>query len=246
MVIFMLLTWQRGEVVLHRAILSRPILIRAACETVGRLNFALALTLTSLSGTSAILQATPLIVVLGAAMFFGEQVGYKRWLTIFVGLIGVLMVIRPGLDGFEPASIFAVIAMLGFAGRDLATRGAPPVLSNMQLGVYGFFVMIPTGLIMLYFSDQAVILNTTAAAQIAGSIIFGVAAYYALTVAMRVGDVAVVAPFRYTRLVFALLWGIFIFGENPDAMTLAGSVIIVVSGGYTLVQSRRVVAVKVS
>lgn len=139
MLIFILLTWRKGETVLHPAVLSTPILVRALCEIVGRFCFALAITLTPLSSASAILQATPLIAMLGAALLFGEQVGHKRWLAVLIGFMGVLMIIRPGLDGFEATSLFAVIATLGFAGRDLATRAASPVLSNMQLGVYGFF-----------------------------------------------------------------------------------------------------------
>ena len=238
MLIFILLTWKRGEVVLHPAISSRPVLMRAGCEVIARLTFALAITLTALSSASAILQATPLIAIIGAAFFFGERVGLKRWLAVSVGFIGVLMIIRPGLDSFEATSLFAVIATLGFAGRDLATRAAPMVLSNMQLGVYGFFVLIPTGLAMLLYSGDPVHLDWIASTQIAGAILFGVIAYYALTIAMRTGDVSVVSPFRYTRLLFALIIGVSVFGENPDVMTLLGSLLIVLSGGYTLIQSR--------
>lgn len=246
MLIFILLTWQRGEAVFHPEILSRPILIRAGCEVIGRLTFALAITLTPLSSASAILQAMPLVVVIGAALVFGEQVGLKRWFAILVGFVGVLMIIRPGLDGFEVASLFAVIATLGFAGRDLATRAAPPVLSNMQLGVYGFFVLIPTGLAMSFYNNETIQLDLLAGSQILGAIIFGVAAYNALTIAMRTGDVSVVSPFRYSRLLFALILGVFVFAERPDAVTLLGSLLIVLSGGYTLIQSRRTVALKMS
>jgi len=244
MLIFIVLTWQRGEVVLHRAILSRPILLRASCEVLGRLTFALAITLTPLSSASALLQATPLVVVIGAALFFGEQVGLKRWFAIVAGFVGVLMIIRPGLDSFEAASLFALVSTLGFAGRDLATRAAPPVLSNMQLGVYGFFVLIPTGLVMLWYSGDAIKLNTSASLQIFGAVIFGVAAYYSLTIAMRTGDVSIVTPFRYTRLLFAMILGIAVFGEQPDEMTIIGSIVVVLSGGYTLVQSRRAMTLK--
>ncbi|NRA53034.1 MAG: DMT family transporter [Gammaproteobacteria bacterium] len=244
MLIFIVLTWQRGEVVLHRAILSRPILLRASCEVLGRLTFALAITLTPLSSASALLQATPLVVVIGAALFFGEQVGLKRWLAIVAGFVGVLMIIRPGLDSFEAASLFALVSTLGFAGRDLATRAAPPVLSNMQLGVYGFFVLIPTGLVMLWYSGDTIELNTSASLQILGAVIFGVAAYYSLTIAMRTGEVSVVTPFRYTRLLFAMILGIAVFGEQPDEMTIIGSIVVVLSGGYTLVQSRRAMTLK--
>lgn len=239
MMIFILLTWKKDEVVIHPAILSRPILVRAGCEVIGRLTFVLAITLTSLSSASAILQATPLLAIIGAAFFFGEEVGLKRWIAVVIGFIGVLMIIRPGLEGFESASLFAVIATLGFAGRDLATRGAPKVLSNMQLGVYGFFVLIPTGIAMMLYSGEPIRIDFLSSIQITGAIIFGVIAYNALTIAMRTGDVSVVSPFRYTRLLFALILGIFVFGENPDLMTLLGSLLIVVSGGYTLIQSRK-------
>jgi len=239
MVIFILLTWKKDEVVIHPAILSRPILVRAGCEVIGRLTFILAITFTALSSASAILQATPLIAIIGAAFFFGEEVGLKRWIAVLIGFIGVLMIIRPGLEGFESASLFAVIATLGFAGRDLATRGAPKVLSNTQLGIYGFFVLIPTGIAMMLYSGEPMQIDFLSSIQIIGAIIFGVIAYNALTIAMRTGDVSVVSPFRYTRLLFALILGVFVFGENPDLMTLLGSLLIVVSGGYTLIQSRK-------
>ncbi len=239
MLIFIFLTWKRGETIFHHAALSRPILLRAVCEVTGRLFFVLAITLTPLSSASTILQATPLVVVSGAALFFGERIGFRRWCAVLVGFVGVLFVIRPGLGSFEPASLLALVGMIGFAGRDLATRAAPAVLSNMQLGIYGFFVMIPTGLVMHLYTDEAVTVNTPAWGLIAGAVIVGVIAYNALTIAMRTGEVSVVAPFRYSRLLFAILAGVVVFGEQPDVMTLIGGLIIVLSGCYTLVSDRR-------
>jgi len=235
-IVFILLTLKRNEVILHREILSHPIIIRVICEIIGRLCFTLAIVLTPLSSASAILQATPLVVVIGAAIFFKEHVGWGRWLAILTGFIGVLMIIRPGLEGFESASLFAVIGTLGFAGRDLATRAASPVLSNMQLGIYGFFVLIPTGVIMLPFTGGLFYPDTASSLKVMGAIFFGVIAYYSLTVAMRTGEVSVVTPFRYTRLVFALILGIIIFSERPDYITFSGSLIIVLSGVYSLVK----------
>ena len=242
MLIFIGLVRSQGQGVFHPALLSKPILTRALCEILGRFCFALAITLTPLSSASAILQATPLIAMIGAALLFGEQVGAKRWLAVLVGFVGVLMIIRPGLAGFEMASLFAVVATLGFAGRDLATRAAPAVLSNIQLGVYGFFVLIPTGIVMMLFQGQPTLPSGTAMLQIAGAVVFGVMAYNALTIAMRAGDVSVVSPFRYTRLLFALVLGIFVFGESPDLLTLCGGLLIVASGAYTLMQTKRVKA----
>ena len=236
---FILLTHRRKEAIIHPAISSKPILIRAIFEVSGRVFYTLALIFTTLSSASAILQATPLVVVTGAAIFFGEKVGWRRWSAILIGFIGVLMIIQPGLEGFESASILAVLGTFGFAGRDLATRAAPKVLSNTQLGIYGFFVLIPVGLGMLVFSGGVVIPSLIPALQILGATIFGVIAYYSLTIAMRTGEVSVVTPFRYIRLVFALILGYIVFSEQPNFMTLLGSAIVVSSGLYTLLRNRR-------
>ncbi len=186
---------------------------------------------------------------MGAALFLSERVGWRRWIAILIGFTGVLIIIRPGLESFEQSSLLAVIGMLGFAGRDLATRAASNVLSHLQLGIYGFFILIPTGLFMLAFDigpdnngllkQDFILPDITASLQILAATIFGVMAYYWLTIAMRNGDVSVVAPFRYTRILFALILGTIIFGERPDSLTLLGIIIIVASGIYTLIRSRR-------
>jgi drug/metabolite transporter (DMT)-like permease len=238
MVVFILLTKIRGEVIFHRDILSRPILIRSVCEISGRLFFAIAIVLTPLSSASAILQATPLVVAVGAIFFFQETVGWHRWSSIIVGFIGVLLILRPGVSGFEPASLFAVLGTLGFAGGDLATRAAPPTLSNMQLGIYGFFMLIIAGGILLFWTGALMVPDATASLQLLAIIIAGVIAYYALTAAMRSGELSVIAPFRYTRLVFAMILGIIVFGERPDSLTLIGSAIVVLSGIYTILRER--------
>ncbi len=239
MIVFMILTARRGEVLLHPAILSRPIILRSICEVTGRICFTLALALTPLSSASAILQATPLIVIIGAVIFFGETVGWRRWLAILIGLGGVLLILRPGLSGFEPASLFAVLGTLGFAGRDLATRAAPQSMSNMQLGVWGFFMLVVAGCLMLNWTGGIIWPGANNLLQIAGAIIFGVIAYNALTIAMRSGEISVVAPFRYTRLVFAMVLGVVIFAERPDSLTLLCSAIVVGCGLYSVFRERR-------
>ncbi len=236
---FALLTLHKKQKLVCREIFSKSIGIRVICEVTGRLCFIIAIALTPLSSASAILQATPLVVIVGAAIFFDEHVEWQRWVAIIIGFIGVLMIVRPGLDEFEPASLMAVLSTLGFAGRDLATRAAPPALSNMQLGVYGFVILIPTGMIMLLFTEELIRPETVSGIKVLGAIFFGVIAYYSLTVAMRTGDVSRVTPFRYTRLIFALILGVVIFAEHPDPITLSGSCIIVLSGIYSLFTMKR-------
>lgn len=240
---FAVLAARKGESVLHPAALSRPLLIRSGFEVTGRLFYSLAIALTPLSVASAILQATPLVVVSGAALIFGETVGWRRWTAILVGFAGVLVILRPGLDGFDALSLLTVLGLIGFAGRDLATRAAPPVLSNRQLGVYGLSMLALAGAILLAISGGARVPDVMGAGLILATSAFGVAAYFALTVAMRTGDVSTVTPFRYTRLVFAMILGVLAFGERPDLLTLIGSALVVGAGIYALVSggpSRRV------
>ena len=148
---FALLSILAREAPLTRAMLSRPLVLRSLSEVTGRLFFMLAIALTPLSTASAILQATPLVVMTGAALLFGERIGPRRWLAVAFGFAGVLLVLRPGTQGFGAMSLLAVIAMLGFAGRDLATRAAPVSMSFRQLGVLGFSMLIVAGLIALPF-----------------------------------------------------------------------------------------------
>jgi drug/metabolite transporter (DMT)-like permease len=239
MAFFALLTRRRGEALFHPALVSRPMLVRSGFEVTGRLFYSLAIALTPLSVASAILQATPLVVVAGAALVFGEPVGWRRWTAITLGFVGVLVILRPGLDGFSLMSLVTVIGLLGFAGRDLATRAAPMVLSNRQLGLYGLAMLALAGAILLAVEGGARWPDATAALQLAAMTVFGIFAYNALTIAMRTGEVAVVTPFRYTRLVFAMILGIAVFGERPDLLTLTGVALIVGAGIYTLLRSRR-------
>ena len=236
---FAILTKRAGETILHPALLSRPLLIRSSFEVTGRLFYSLAIALTPLSTASAILQATPLVVVAGAAILFGETVGWRRWTAITVGFFGVLLILRPGVEGFTLLSLVTVAGMAGFAGRDLATRAAPPALSNRQLGMIGMTMLAVAGAAILSVTGGARVPDATALMLTAAMTACGIFAYNALTIAMRTGEVSVVTPFRYTRLVFAMILGILVFHERPDALTLAGSALIVASGLYTLTRSRR-------
>ncbi len=239
MVIFATMARAQGRSVWHPGFGTRVMVLRSVSEVVGRLCYTLAIALTPLSSASAILQATPLVVAVGAVVFFNETVGWRRWLAISVGFIGVLLILRPGLSGFEPASVFAVLGTLGFAGRDLATRAAPKNMANAQLGFLGFAMLVLAGAVALAWTGGVQWPTPRDWGGVCGAIVIGVIAYNALTGAMRSGDISIVAPFRYTRLVFAMVLGILVFGETPDAMTLIGSAVIVASGVFTLLRSQR-------
>lgn len=236
---FALLVRGRGQRLLDPVMLGPALALRALGEAIGRLGYTLAIALTPLASASAILQATPLVVVLGAALVFGERVGWRRILAVLGGFAGVLMILRPGFDGFMPASLWAVFGMFGLALRDLATRTAPPALSHLQLGFWGFAVLLPTGAAMLAVTGGAVVPSAGIVVTLALGAVVGVAAYTAVIAAMRTGEIAAVTPFRYSRILFAIILGILVFGEWPDGMTLAGAGVVVGCGVYTVLRERR-------
>jgi drug/metabolite transporter (DMT)-like permease len=237
--VFAAMTRGAGDAVWSRAYLSPGMIVRSVFEVAGRLFYALAFVLVPLTTATAILQAAPLVVVAGAAMVLGERVGPLRWAAVAAGMVGVLLILRPGAEGFNALALLAVLGTLGFAGRDLATRAAAPGLSHRQMGVAGFAMLTVAGLVLWAFEGRAVWPDARAAALVAGGVVFGVAAYHALTIAMRTGEVGAVTPWRYTRLVFAMGVGFVVFGERPDMVNLIGSAIVVTSGVVALIAGRR-------
>lgn len=226
---------RRGEVILSPALLSRPLLLRNTAELIGTVGFVLGFVLGSLAMASAILQAAPLMVTLGAVLFLGETVRWRRWSAIVVGFLGVLLIVRPGMAGFEPASLFAVIGVLGLAGRDLATRVVPRNVSSFQISAWAFAMMIPAGIgLMLVMGDGMTMPDTRAVLLLSAALLIGVLAYYAVVGSMRVGELSFVTPFLYTRMLFALVVAVLVFGERPDALTLIGAAIVIAAGLFTL------------
>ncbi len=223
-------------------IVSATMIVRAVCEILGRLFYVLAITLAPLSSATAILQATPIVVMGGAAILFHEKVGIRRWLAICVGLIGVLVILQPGTDSFTLFSLFAVLGMFGFAGRDLATRACSMSIKTSVLGFYGFIAVVVAGFIYLNWTGSTLVsVSFRGGVIVAASVATGVMAYMSLMVAMRIGEVSAVTPFRYTRLLFGVVVGVFVFGEKISVNFWIGCALIVVSGLYVLYRSNPVV-----
>lgn len=237
---FGIIAHRKGQQVLSPALLSRTILIRNLAEMIGTIGFVLGFVLASLATASAILQAAPLFVTLGAVVFFGEKVGWRRWSAILAGFIGVLLIVRPGMAGFEPASILAVIGVLGLAGRDLATRAVPRSISSYQLSTWAFFMLIPAGVfLMLAMREAPVPLELAQMIKLGSALGIGVFAYYGIVAAMRIGELSFVTPFRYSRMLFALIIAVLVFDERPDGLTLIGAGIIICAGLFTLWRERK-------
>jgi len=204
-------------------------------ELIGRLFYSLSLVLLPISLVTLVLQATPIFVVAGAALIFRETVGVFRWIAIFSGLLGVILIIEPASDGFSPYVLFAVLGMLGFAGRDLGSRAASPKLSYHHLGFYGFIAVMSAGIIFSVWANTTYVsCNIQMLTYILFLILIGCFSYFALMKAMRRGDVSFVTPFRYTRILFGVGAGVLLFDETVTAGLILGSVIIIGSGLFLL------------
>lgn len=238
--VFWAMLARKGRPLLSRDLLHPLVMLRNAGELIGTLGYVLAITLTPLSSASAIFQAMPLVVVLGAALFLGEKVGWHRWSAILVGLAGVALVMRPWNADFQLASLFALQGVFGLALRDLATRRMPAAIPSDQLSTIAFFIIAVMGaLMMVVTGDHWHSITPHQYSLAAGSTVFAVLGYAALVAATRAGDVSVIAPFRYSRLVFGMAVGIIIFDERPDLMTYLGGAVIVSAGIYAFWRESR-------
>lgn len=236
--VFWALAHREGQPFFSRDLLRPVILARNAGEVIGSLGYVAALAAVPLSTVSAVLQATPLAVTMGAALFMGEQVGWRRWSAILVGFAGVLLVVQPGGTGFRPEALFVLVTVAGIALRDLATRAVPDRISTHQISAWGVSSVAVLGAVMMAVTGDMRWPTAVESASLLGAVVFGTAGYWAVVAAMRVGEVSVVSPFRYTRLVFAMALGMLVFAERPGALTMIGAAIIIGSGLYAFARER--------
>lgn len=214
--------------------------LRTAAELAATLTFLTALMHMPLANLSAILQALPLAVTLAAALFLRERVGWRRMAAIAVGFAGVLMIVRPGTEGFDLWSLLGVASMLCIVVRDLATRRLSPALPSVTVAFLTSLAVMAMGLFGMAagFGGWAPPAMDDVA-RMAGSATLLVLGYLFIVKAMRAGEVGLVAPFRYTSLLWAILLGWLVFGTLPDALTWAGAVLIVASGLFSLWREAR-------
>jgi drug/metabolite transporter (DMT)-like permease len=176
---------------------------------------------------------------MGAALFLGEVVGWRRWSAIAVGLVGVIVILRPGLEGFRAEALWAVLGVVGLSARDVVTRRVPAGTTTLQLTAWAFAAVAFAGVATLGLGGAMSVPPLRTAVELGVALGLGLVGYGLLTIAVRGGDLSVVAPFRYSRLVFALFVGFFVFAERPDLPMLLGASLIVGSGLYTLMREAR-------
>ena len=238
MPVFVLMAWRQGQRVWVKEALQPAVLARNFGEMVGTAGYVAALATVPLSTVSAVLQAMPLVVTMGAALCYREQVGWRRWSAIAVGFAGVLVVIRPGAEGFRPEALWVLVTVAGLGLRDLASRAIPASVTTAQVSAWGLASVTLLGVLMMAVSGEVRAVSAWQGLVLLGAVAFGTAGYWAITAATRTGEVSVVAPFRYTRLIFAIVIGALVFGEWPDRFTYLGAALIIGSGLYSFARER--------
>lgn len=219
--------------------LDRALLLRSAGEVAGSVGIVIALGLVPLSTVSVMGQALPLGITFAAAVFLHEPVGWRRWTAVCLGFLGVMIILRPGLEGFDPNVLWVLLYVGGLTARDIASRLLPADISTPFAVAWAMLALGTAGLVMMPFQGGWHPIDAPTALWHLGLIAFMTLAMALITAAMRTGEVSAVAPFRYTRIVFALTAAFLFFGEVPDALTWVGAALIVGSGLYSFLRERR-------
>ena len=229
-----------------KILLNKHVISRTIADLFGALFFTSAMVLIPMSLLASILQATPLFVTLGAAILLGEKVGWRRWSAIFIGFLGVIIILQPGYGSFQLASLLGLAAVLCLALRDVVTRDMATEIPTLTVTFYACLAMGSAVFIAYPFFGTPIMPTTFEAILLVCAAIIGVTGYFLIVLATRKGDVSVIAPFRYSRLLFSLGLASLILGEMLTLPILLGGLLVVSSGIYTFGRERRLVKIQKS
>jgi len=218
---------------------NRMVWLRTAGEVVATMTFLYALARVPIASVSAVLQTLPLVVTLGAAVFFGEHIGWRRLSAIAIGLFGVLLILKPGMGLTDPVLFLVVGTVIAAAMRDLATRALPDDIPSLGVSHITAGAVAAFGALSAPFTGGWTTPTATELATLGLASLFLFIGYQGIVMAMRLGETAVVAPFRYTSLVWSILLGYLIYSETPDMLSMVGAVLIVAAGIYAFWREAR-------
>lgn len=219
----------RGELDGVRRHLHRPVLLRVTMEMAATICYLLALTNVPIAPLTAVLQLVPLAVTFAAAWILKESVGWRRYLSVGAGLVGVLFVVRPGTDDFSAWYTLGFAAVALIIVRELATKRVPSSVPSLVLALAtGVTIMMMGGLVSIFRGWEP--LTGRSVGLLVGASVFLALGYVGSVVTIRTGEVSFTAPFRYTVLVFAVILQIVVFDDVPDVLTFVGSAIVAFAG----------------
>ncbi len=234
------LAWRSGALADLRLIVQPLVAVRATCEAAATVTFLIALAHLPIANVSAVLQALPLTVTMGAALVFGEGVGWRRWLAILAGFSGVLVIVRPGFEGFSAYSLLALLCVGFCTVRDLVTAKLPSNIPNLLVSCATSIAVTVTGLALIPPMGGWTPMSAGGTMLLLLAAIFVVFGYHFIILSTRTGEMSFIAPFRYTSLLWSIVLGVVVFSEFPDLPMSVGATLIVASGLYTLYRERKV------
>ncbi|WP_323019249.1 DMT family transporter [Pararhodobacter sp.] len=236
--VLVVLAWRKGA---FRVTIARGdrwlVLVRTLADTGATWFFLQALYHTPIANLTAIMQALPLTVTLGATLFLGEKVGWRRMTAIAVGFLGVLLIVRPEAGGFDRYAVYALVCIGFVTTRDLLTRRMSRSVPSLTIALANAVGVMLFGLAGST-TESFVLPSGTAALLLLGTSAFIVGGYVLTVSAVRTGELGFVTPFRYTGLIWALVLGFALFAEWPDTLTQLGAALVVGTGLFTFYRER--------
>jgi len=240
LLVFASIALLKGQRLLDARAFAPMMVLRYLSEIISVGGMVLALSFVPLSTVGAILQATPLLVAVGAVLFLGEKVSWRRWSAIILGFFGVLLIIGPGGEEFDVAILWAVASMVCLSIRDLTTRLVPPDIPSASLASFTMIAAMPFAISWVFFNGESFLPAQANWFTIVGMVGFGSFGYLLLIASIRMSDISIVSPFRYTRLIFLLVTGVVVFDEKPSVSMLLGAGLVIISGVYMMWRERQV------
>lgn len=231
--IFLPLLKRNGERFFSPLVLHKVVVIRSVGELLAWIGLTEALRFAGLGTVTAVMQVQPLVVVMGAALFLAEPVGWRRWSAVLVGFAGVLIILGPGISGVDQGLLWTLPAILGLTMRDLSSRVLPHGVSTGFAVSWAMVLVAVFSAFMVLRGGGWQAMQGQAWGWLALLVVLVSMGMALITSAMRTGEASVVAPLRYTRIVFGLGLAYVFFGEIPGATIWLGSALILGAGLYS-------------
>lgn len=232
-IFFIMAVVQKDRLIDARAF-SPILLVRYLAEIIGMVGMVMALANVPISIVGAITQASPLLATVGAVFFLNEKVGWRRWCSITVGFIGVLLIVQPGGVTFDYEVLWAILAMAALSVRDLTTRLIPKDIPSASLATFTMAAATPFTIAWIFFNGESLMPDNVNWYIVIPMVVIGALGYILIIASIRITEVSVVMPFRYSRIIFLLVLGILVFGEKPGVLMLFGAALIIGSGTYMM------------
>lgn len=216
-----------------RAMAQPRVVLRAGLDAVGTFTYLTSLFHLPIGNATAINMATPLFITLFAVIALRERVGAGRWLAVATGFAGVLLIVQPSAAGFNAYALLCLVGTLFHAARDISTRTITASTPSILITLATALAVLLMAAVLTAFQGW----QTPTARQLlllAAAAVFLSAGYFLVITGMRAGDMSVIAPFRYTGLLFALALGWAVWGEVPNALAWTGIALLVGAGLYVL------------